>query len=360
MTMNIPIIIPAYEPDERLIELLKKLQDNDLGPVVIVDDGSGEKYQHIFSQAHDMHHCHVLKHARNLGKGRALKNAFNYLLTKEDIGGCLTVDSDGQHGISDIKNCIKMFEENPHKLILGCRNFDLPNVPAKSKFGNKLTHNICKWLCGINLSDTQTGLRAIPKDFMAYLLNTPGERFEFETNMLLESRNLVEIKEVPIETIYDSKDEHTTHFDPIGDSIKIYRIFGKEFLKFVVSSLSSSILDLILFSAFCGIFRTLMPLWYITAATVLARIISAIYNYLINYKFVFQSNAKHSISNVKYFLLAIIQMSLSAFLVTVCTKLLTTFSEVGIKIIIDTLLFFFSYKIQQKYIFQKRTHKKTN
>ncbi|MDO5540470.1 MAG: glycosyltransferase family 2 protein [Eubacteriales bacterium] len=252
---NIPIVIPSYEPDGNLIKLLEDLKDAGLGPVILVDDGSGERYGYLFEQARDEYQCHILKHAVNMGKGRALKSAFNYLLNEyqeEEILGCLTADSDGQHGVKDIKKCMEALEKSPQKLILGCRDFDLPSVPSKSKFGNKLTHYVCKWLCGIDVSDTQTGLRAIPGDFMRFLLNTPGERFEFETNMLLDSKGKVDIEEVKIETIYDSKENHATHFNPIMDSIKIYKIFGKCFLKFIVSSLSSSAVDLILFSILCG------------------------------------------------------------------------------------------------------------
>lgn len=352
---SIPIVIPAYEPDENLINLLKDLKNAGLGPVVLVDDGSGEKYRHLFERAQEEYQCQVLKHAVNMGKGRALKSAFNYLINEykeEELLGCLTADSDGQHGVKDIKRCREALEENPQKLILGCRDFDLPSVPSKSRFGNKLTHHVCKWLCGVDVSDTQTGLRAIPREFMKFLLNTPGERFEFETNMLLDSKGRAEIEEVKIETIYDSKDHHATHFHPVRDSLKIYKIFGRCFLKFLVSSLSSSVVDLVFFSIFCRGLKTVSPLWYVAAATVLARVISGIYNYLLNYKLVFKSTEKYRSSLPKYFLLAVCQMSLSAFFVTGIVRVLGSVSETAVKIVVDIVLFFISYKVQQEYIFK--------
>lgn len=354
-TVPVAVVIPAYKPDDALLVLCRKLVELGITDIIIVDDGSGKEYENIFRNAKENYHCTVLKHAANLGKGRALKDAFNYLLTKETFCGigCVTVDSDGQHDVSDIKRCMKALEENPQELILGCRDFDSSNVPFKSRFGNKLTRNVCKWLCGLDVSDTQTGLRAVSIDFMRHLLNTPGERFEFETNMLMESRNRLEIKEISIKTIYDSKEEHATHFDPIWDSIKIYKIFGREFLKFLLSSLSSGILDLCLFSLFCELFKMITPLWYIAVSTVCARIVSASYNYLINYKIVFCSKTRHHVSYVKYFFLAVIQMSMSAFFVTACVNIFIPFPEVAIKMIVDTLLFFLSYKIQQKYIFRE-------
>ncbi len=170
--------------------------------------------------------------------------------------------------------------------------------------------------------------------------------------MLVESRGRVEIEEVRIETVYDSKTKHKTHFDPVKDSIRIYKIFGSIFFKFMLSSFSSSILDILLFSFFCPVFKTVIPLWYATAATVLARVVSALYNYLLNYKLVFKSSEKHSQSAAKYFALAFVQMCMSALLVTAGISIFPVFEEITVKIAVDIVLFFISYKIQNSYIFK--------
>lgn len=169
--------------------------------------------------------------------------------------------------------------------------------------------------------------------------------------MLLESRKQFPIKEVKIETIYESKDNHQTHFRPLVDSWKIYRILGKQFFCFIISSLSSSVIDIALFALFCMLFKQRIPEAYVAVSTAIARIISATYNYIINYKIVFDSRKQHSISVGKYILLAVCQMALSAGLVTGGTLLLSFVPEVIIKIIIDTALFFVSYHIQQRYVF---------
>lgn len=170
--------------------------------------------------------------------------------------------------------------------------------------------------------------------------------------MLVESRGRVKIEEVRIETVYDSKTEHKTHFDPVKDSIRIYKIFGSIFFKFMLSSFSSSILDILLFSFFCPVFKAVIPLWYAAAATVLARVVSALYNYLLNYKLVFKSSEKHSQSAVKYFALALVQMCMSALLVTAGISIFSIFEEITVKIAVDIVLFFISYKIQNSYIFK--------
>lgn len=345
------LIIPSYEPNEDFISLCEELWENDI-ETIIVDDGSDiEQYGWVFSEIERKCGFTVIRHAVNLGKGRALKNAFNFcLLNYPDIIGVITADSDGQHKISDICRCMDALKSTPDELILGCRDFSDENIPWKSKFGNELTKKICNYLCGIKLTDTQTGLRGIPKKFMELLLRTEGERFEYETNMLIVAKKSnVKIREIPIETIYESKENHKTHFNPIADSIKIYKIFAKLFLKYIISSFSSFVLDLCVFTIGVKLLSNCHV--YILIATIIARIISGAYNYLINYKFVFSSDKKTISSLSRYVILAIIQMLSSAILVTGVKIVFPMISETVIKIFIDTMLFFVSYKIQQKYVY---------
>ena len=349
--MRIPIVIPAYEPDDRLLMLLQGLSAV-FTDIILVNDGSDETYDDIFDRAEHQYGCIVLKHYRNMGKGRSLKDAFNYCLNRyTDLTGCVTADSDGQHTKEDIVKCIRAFEDDVNKLVLGCRNFNELNVPAKSRYGNKITCNICGWLCGIHISDTQTGLRVIPKKFMADLLNVSGERFEFETNMLIETKNRYEIREIPIETIYDSKENHQTHFHPVRDSIRIYSIFGKIFLKYIMSSLSSCLIDLILFNYFCLVYKKMDIVAYIAAATACARIISSLYNFAVNYRVVFNSKMSHRKSASRYFMLVVIQMACSAALVSGGKYFIPVAPETLIKVFADTFLFFVSYWLQRKFVF---------
>ena len=227
----VPIVIPAYEPGEELIRLVKELIEADAEPVIVVDDGSDPaKYGNIFDEARNLGAV-ILRNAVNMGKGRALKAAFNHCINEYDnLVGVVTADSDGQHSVKDICRCGEVLANNIKALILGVRDFEKPGIPARSVFGNKTTSRVMSLLLGLKISDTQTGLRGIGVDFMKYLLTEKGERFEFETNMLIATKEKdIKIIEVPVDTIY-LEGNKSSHFNPLIDSFRIYAVF----LKFVL------------------------------------------------------------------------------------------------------------------------------
>lgn len=354
--MTVPVIIPSLEPDEKFLSLLADLKLYNISPIIVVNDGSGEKYNYFYEEAKTKFQAIILKHDVNLGKGRSLKDAFSYCLDAfPNVIGCITADSDGQHTPQSIIRCKETLIHNSTSLILGTRDFsgDINHIPVKSKVGNQLTCRVFHFLYGINISDTQTGLRGIPAEFMRYLINIPGDRFEFETQMLIETKQRnVSIIEVPIETIYDSKENHSTHFNPVVDSIRIYKLFVLEFCKFTLSSLSSSVIDLFLFTIFCFFLRgRFLNTDYIAIATIGARIISSIYNYSINFSFVFKSQKRCIHSVVRYFILVIIQMLCSAILTTFLFRILPVHVELMAKLPVDIMLFFASYIIQKRFIY---------
>lgn len=353
----IPVIIPAYQPDERLLQLLDELVPIAPGPVILVDDGSGPAYGRIFARAVmliQMRGGCLLTHEKNRGKGRALKTAFSFIEKKFPRAiGAVTADSDGQHSPACINKVADELRRCPDSLVLGVRTFDGEDVPWKSRTGNKLTAALMKYLTGLSVRDTQTGLRGIPLSFMKELRSVKGERFEFEMRMLLESADRYPIRQVPIQTIYDSREHHQTHFHPVRDSVRIYRILGERFLKYIFSSLSSAALDLGLFAVFSAFFlKTLPTAVYIPAATIAARVLSAAYNYAVNYKVVFRSREKGTKAAGKYLVLAAAQMAASALIVNGLVRAFPTIPAVAIKAVTDTLLFFVSYSIQRKLVFQ--------
>lgn len=341
---DISIVIPSLNPDNKFINLIDKLIESDCKDIIVVNDGSKEEHLKYFEIAEEKG-CVVLKHSVNLGKGRALKTAFNYFLNnKKNKKGVVTVDADGQHEINDIISCMNTLSKSSDSLVLGCREFDNDSVPFRSKFGNILTRNVFNMLVGIKITDTQTGLRGIPRDYIEKLMNIYGEKFEFETNMLIETKNNnVPIKEVPIKTIYIEENK-SSHFNPLVDSLKIYKLF----FKFIISSASSFIIDIVLFSMLISMFKG-----KIITSTIIARIISSTYNYLINKNAVFKSKAKASTTLMRYFSLCVTIMILSSVGVDIIYSIVGK-GAIIFKIVVDAVLFLLSFKLQRDWVFGKR------
>ncbi len=342
--MNIAILIPAYQPDQKLISVVETLRMECAYPIIVVDDGSDGSCRSIFERLSTLDRVTVLKHDINQGKGRALKTGMKHGLSQLDIDGCITVDADGQHTPPDILKVIDALQTQPDHLVLGSRNFDLRHVPLKSRVGNKITRFITSLLIGQKLTDTQTGLRAFSRKSMEKLLEVPGERFEYEMNMLLYcKRYKIRIEEVTIETVYPDNNA-SSHFDPFTDSIRIY----KQIFAFAFSSIASALLDWVLFTIGLFVFAKLSE--PILVATVVARLVSLNFNFAMNKKLVFKSKAGWKSQGVKYYLLAGFQMLASAYSVKFVAHTFTWNAPV-VKIGVDLVLFVLSYLIQRRLIF---------
>lgn len=340
---NIFIVIPSLDPEEDIMSKFITELQTEFENILVINDGSKDSHDKFFKSL-EKKGIKVIRHYRNFGKGRALKNAFNYLLNEyKDIEGVITCDCDGQHSVKDIKKCAKSLLKNKNKLILGVRNFDKENVPNKSKFGNKITRNIFKIFIGLTISDTQTGLRGLSKELMNKFLDLSGERYEYETNMLIACKNEnIEIEEVEIETIYLNSNANS-HFNPLRDSIMIYKLFMKYFLV----SFSSFILDIILFTC---IFNILDINSKVLAATILARVVSSIYNYIVNSNLIFKDMNLKSLA--KYYLIAIVVMIFSGCFVTYLYNLLNI-NIIVVKILVDTILGCINLLVQREFVFNE-------
>lgn len=353
MLDNIYIIIPSLNPDNKLKKTVEGMLNTGFSHILLVDDGSDSEHKKYFPEENES--ITVLTHKTNLGKGAALKTAFNYILDNvPDACGVITVDGDGQHTPEDTLKCADELEKKNGAVILGCRDFSGKDVPKRSRFGNKTTSFVFKLLCGISVSDTQTGLRAFPRSVLSELIKIKGERFEYETNMLLVlSRKGISFKEVKISTVY-LEENASSHFRPIRDSIRIYHFI----LSFFMSSAISTVIDIVLFYILSRILSDALGTATVLAATVLARAVSSFTNYIINKQKVFNSE-KIENSVLKYYALAIPQMLVSALIVTTLKSIFTAGSFVStiIKMIVDTVLFFISYRIQNCWVFTDRRKK---
>lgn len=292
-------LIPAYNPESCLITLVQKLNEKGFW-VLVVDDGSTQEHKTIFREIDDGGSVLILTHTTNKGKGSALKTGLSYI--QNYISGdytVVTVDADGQHSPRDVEMVCKEAQKHPGNLILGSRKIQ-KETPFKSKFGNRITRMVYAFATGVRIYDTQTGLRAFDNTLIPEFLAIPGERYEYEMNVLLEcSRNKIPMKEVNIETIYIDENAGS-HFHPWKDSCRIY----KEIFRFSAASFVSFLLDYAMYTFFLWITMGFSQSISLFTSNVTARIVSGCFNYYVNGKLVFQKERTSIKAAAKYILLA--------------------------------------------------------
>lgn len=351
------ILIPSLEPDERLPRYIHELSESGFGWIVVVDDGSGEAYQPIFREVEGVDRAVVLHHEVNRGKGVALKTGYRYILEKiPEAKGIITADADGQHKVHDCIRLAEKLEEGQKAVYLGSRDFSLPEIPPKSRSGNKITTVVFRLLYGVWLPDTQTGLRAFRREELEFMTEVAGERYEYEMRVLIAcATHDIPLIPVTIETVYENGNEGT-HFHPIRDSYRIYKVILGGFFRFMCSSLICFVVDQLLAMA--------LREWLLPAAGLLqgtlenihisgygARVVSSVLNFQLNRKMVFKlkGNARNAIW--KYIVLCI-------GIITASNMIVWLLGKIGMagwlaKILADTGLYFISYRVQQNWVFKE-------
>ena len=358
------IVLPSLDPDAKFARVVDGLVEAGFEHIVIVDDGSAPERRRFFEEAAEKPGCTVLTHEVNRGKGRALKTAFSHVSERlPELAGVITIDGDGQHLLPDIVACGDRMLAEGDAVVLGCRDFSLPGIPPRSVAGNRTTSRFFRLLFGIRLSDTQTGLRAIPARYLETFCGVEGERFEYETNMLLVMKRLgIPFLEQPIATVYDPED-YSSHYNPVKDSLRIGRVMlrflttGSGF-RYVVSSVCSWLVD-------NGLYLLLMTLLggrlaaaaASTVSQVSARVLSSLFNFTMNDRYVFRNGENHWKAFLKYYCLCIPQTLISV----VCLTALVAGLKIGhpalatlVKIVVELILFVISYYIQKKWVFSDK------
>lgn len=339
------VLIPAYEPNTQLIDLVKGIQA--LSPeqvVVVVDDGSGATYEAVFDAVRGLG-CDVLSHPENLGKGATLKIGFAHVAQRYSGHDVVCADCDGQHTPEDIAYVAHEVERRDDEtcIVLGSRQFG-DDVPTRSRFGNDVTRFVFARLTGRRLGDTQTGLRGYSASLLPWLQTIDGRRFEYELAVLLAAkRNSVPLIEVPIEAVY-LEGNASSHFHPIVDSIRVY----VPFLKFSTSSLVAFALDASLFFVLIGITDRL------ALSVVVARVVSASVNFTTNRRWVFaESRNSHVVTALRYASLALVLMGVNYTVLRLLTGALGL-SIVFAKLLTEVSLFIVSYNVQRLVIFGRQ------
>lgn len=384
-------LIPAYEPDRKMLGVIADLGKTGFD-VVVVDDGSGPEYAELFEQAAERlpgksgRGVTLLIHDVNRGKGAALKtgldfiNNFMVIRGEETQNVIVAVDADGQHLAVDALRAAHTAQGNPGTLVLGSRILNkkaaassgvqsadhasrgnAETVPLRSRFGNAVTRQVFRLATGVPVYDTQTGLRAFTADLIPSLLAVSGDRYEYELNVLMNFAGRgIPIREIEIETVY-LEGNKSSHFDTVRDSYRIYKEIAKyaatggrnadgikstakQAAKFSASSFASFLIDYAMYALLLMIGPGLV------FANIGARLVSSAANYTINRKLVFRSGKNVAASAVQYFALAAFILAGNTFVLHTMVASLGI-NSMAAKVLTEVLFFMISWTVQRYVVF---------
>lgn len=328
------LIIPAYNPDGDFINFTANLS-NIFDKLIIINDGSDQEFNHVFTKI-NANNIAILIHSKNQGKGSALKTGFKYYLDhfSKSNKGVVTADADGQHSIQDIEKILINLLSSTNKLIIGSRDFNTNKPPLKSRVGNILTSKVLRILYGINIHDTQSGLRGIPNDLIRIYTTIKSSRYEYELECLLAAhKNKFPISEISIQTIYFDNNEKS-HFKPIRDSFKVY----DSLLKYGEISIFSILIDNLVFVLVLYLTNNLL------SSYVISRTLSSLFNFYLLKTTIIKPEISLARSGSIYTLLVIANLIISYYAVLFFTETLLT-PVIATKLIIDFALFIINYHV---------------
>ncbi len=337
---RVVVVIPAYEPGPPFVSVVGQLVQAGFRKILVVNDGSSPACASAFEAAVAAG-AQLVTHVENRGKGQALKTAFAEVRSLfAGAAGVITCDADGQHLVPDVLAVARAFLRNQASLILGARHFDRRGVPLRSWFGNTLTGLVFRFLVGKRLTDTQTGLRAIPNHLLPSLAGLTTGKYDYELEMLIHAlKRHVLIQEVPISTVY-AEGNQSSHFNPVIDSVRIYFVF----VRFVMASCLSAIIDFAVFSAAVALTSSVL------GSMAVARLTAGMVNFAVGRRFTFKSQGTVALELTKYWLLVAFYLLVSYSMVRMLSDTLGTNVYLA-KITAEAALFVFSFLVQRAYVF---------
>ncbi|WP_440709490.1 GtrA family protein [Herbiconiux sp. YIM B11900] len=369
------VLIPAYEPDARLVEVVRELRAAAPGvSVLVVDDGSGPTFARVFGQARDAG-AELIGYPVNHGKGYALKAGFAWVQAQHPHEAVVCADSDGQHRVADIlRVAAELADAVPgvvpgvvpgageapdasasgsvagsgsgsasgSTMVIGGRRFT-GRVPLRSRLGNTVARGTFRLATGLEVGDTQTGLRGYPAGMLPWLREVKGERFEYELNALLGAGAAgYGIRELPIETVYLDHNA-SSHFRPVRDSLRVMR----PFLRYAASSLAAFAIDLTMLAVLFAATGSLL------LSVIGARLASASVNFVVNRQLVFRARRRRPVARdaLRYAALAVVLLSASYGLLDLATGIGVPL--LAAKLVTDTLLYLAGFLLQRRLVFSR-------
>lgn len=213
------LVIPLFNHAETVGDVVEKSIATGF-PVLVVDDGSEDRGL----QAVKNKDCMTISLAENKGKGEAIRAGANFA-AENDFDAILTLDADGQHNPAESTNLIEEAQSGQWPaIIIGARQMVQDTVPNSSHFGKKFSNFWVRLEAGVDLEDTQSGMRLYPvKELLA--LDLKKRRYDFEIEVLVKAIWAgVDARSVSVSVHYPPADERVSHFDKVVDNFRLTKL----------------------------------------------------------------------------------------------------------------------------------------
>jgi glycosyltransferase involved in cell wall biosynthesis len=208
-------LVPAFEAAATLGRVLDDLRAALGLPVLVVDDGSTDATSAVARECG----AEVVRHARNRGKGAALRAGLRHA-ARQGFAQVVSVDADGQHPASSARLVLEG-SPDPRALVLGVRELARDGAPRSNQFGNDVSNFFLSHFAGRRLRDTQCGLRRYPVvETLDLGANARGYAFEAEVVLRAVAAGLP-VVEVPVPVLYGPENLGRSHFHSVRDPARI-------------------------------------------------------------------------------------------------------------------------------------------
>ena len=214
--MKYAIVIPAYNEEATIYELLSEIRKRHSEPIIVIDDGSDKEVR----APRDLENIHILKNDKNKGKGYSILRGLKFS-NKLKCTHSMTLDADKQHSPKNIEGFINSCKE--YDLVLGYRVFERP-MPVHRILSNKITTYIVSKISKFKIKDSQSGFR-LYKNSIIKNLSFKEKGFQFESELFFRIDKGSKIKQIPIDVIYSNK---KSHINNTLDTLRFIKLIMRE------------------------------------------------------------------------------------------------------------------------------------
>jgi glycosyltransferase involved in cell wall biosynthesis len=195
--MKITVVIPAYNEEKTIQEIITKVLLTKIPEeIIIVDDGSGDRTKEVVERFIDQKKIKLIVHEKNRGKGAAVITGLSHA-----TGDVIIIqDADLEYDPREYPALLKPIDEGVADVVYGSRFLGAPRRPTMfwHMVANKLLTLMTNILYNNILTDMETGYKVFKRDAVEGM-KLRARRFDFEPEFTAKIlKRKARIYEVPI------------------------------------------------------------------------------------------------------------------------------------------------------------------